>query len=221
MPIFERGGFADTMEVAARWSDLEGVYQAVRHAVSRTAVVMAHMSHVYPEGGCIYFSFAGRGDRVVYQETWDAALRAVLDAGGTTTHHHGVGGLKAAAAAREVGAAVAGYRALEAELDPKDVLNPGRLFVDVPWEDPGPPAPLRAEDGLARCEASAGVEARRDAMWPFERLPGPPRWQRQPWQTPWIEVAGQVEGRRVLLGRGPPPVRICGAGSRRRIPTPP
>lgn len=206
MPIFEQGGFADTMEVAARWSDLEGVYHAVRGAIGQTAVVMAHMSHVYPEGGCIYFSFAGRGDPEVYRRTWSRALDAVLAAGGTLSHHHGVGSLKAAAAAREVGPAVAGWRALKAQLDPAGILNPGRLFVDVPGGDPGPPAPLRPEDHLARAPIGAGLEARRalgEPLWPHERLPGLPRWQRSPWQTSWIEVAGEVDGRRCLLGRGP------------------
>lgn len=206
MPIFERGGFADTMEVAARWSDLEGVYHAVRRAIGDTAVVMAHMSHVYPEGGCIYFSFAGRGDPEVYRRTWSRALAAVLDAGGTLSHHHGVGSLKADAAAREVGPAIAGWRALKAQLDPAGILNPGRLFGEVSIEDPGPPAPLRPGDQLARSLIDAGLEQRRalgEPLWPYERLPGLPRWQRNPWQTPWVEVAGEVDGRRCLLGRGP------------------
>lgn len=204
MPIFERGGFADTMEVAARWSELEATYRAVRAAVSRTAVVMAHMSHVYPEGGCIYFSFAGHGDERTYTRTWDAALEAVVASGATVTHHHGVGALKARAASREVGPAAAVWRRFKAELDPSGVLNPGRLFVEVPPEDPGPAPALRENDGLARSPVEAPLSARpAEPAWPWERLPGPPRWQRDPWQTPWIEVAGSFEGRRFLLGRGP------------------
>lgn len=211
MPIFERGGFADTMEVAVRWSELEGLYEAVRAAISETAVVMAHMSHVYPEGGSIYFSFAGRGDTEIYQRTWDRALEAVLRSGGTVTHHHGVGALKAAAASQEVGPAIEGWRQLKAQLDPAGILNPGRLFVDVPYRDPGPPPPTEPEDGLARTRGedledrqAAAVEAgHAELLWPWERLPAPPRWQRLPWQIGAVEVAGTVDGRRCRLGRGP------------------
>jgi hypothetical protein len=51
--------------------------------------------------------------------------------------------------------------------------------------------------------AQAPASARMDAMWPFEGLPGPARWHRAPWQTPWISLSSEVEGQRVLLGRGP------------------
>lgn len=211
MPVFERGGFADTMEVAGRWSRLPGIYDAVREAVRPYALVMAHMSHVYPEGGCIYFSFAGKGDRAVYDALWKAALAAVLQAGGTVTHHHGVGALKAEAASREAGAAIRGYRALEARLDPERRMNPGRVLVDVEIEDAGPPPTLHPDDGLIRTDLHATLEVRqatattaqRELMWPYEALPGPARWHRCRWHQPWVEVAGRVEGVRCLLGRAP------------------
>lgn len=210
MPIFERGGFADTMEVACRWSSLADVYHAVRAALGRTAIVMAHMSHLYPEGGSIYFSFAGRGDADVYRRTWAAGLEAVLAAGGTVTHHHGVGALKAEAASREIGPAIAGWRALKAELDPRGVLNPGRLFVDVPPADVTEPR-LAAEDGLVRAPARSSLAERAEAarlaggepMFPWERVPARPRWQRNPWQIEWTEVAGRIGGVPCVLGRGP------------------
>lgn len=207
MPVFERGGFADTMEVGARWSSLEATWSAVRAALAPHAVVMAHLSHLYPEGGSIYFSFAGRGDRDTYQRTWQAALRAVLDAGATTTHHHGVGELKAAAATEEVGPAVAGWRALKAELDPAGVMNPGRLFLDGVSPRPAPQVPAPAPtDGLASVPAVADFAARCAAgepAWPAPTWPGLPRWQRAPWQTPWTEVEGEVDGIACRLGRGP------------------
>jgi alkyldihydroxyacetonephosphate synthase len=211
MPLFERGGFADTMEVATRWSEMSSLYEAVRAAVSKTAVVMAHMSHVYPEGGCIYFSFAGRGDREVYEETWRNALAAVGASGGTVTHHHGVGELKAAVASAEIGPAIAGWRAMKQDLDPANILNPGRLFIDVPHQDPGAPPAVRPEDGVARARADSDLPERRQAasllkgspMFPWESLRARPRWHRLPWQVSWTEVAGEVDGVPCRLGRGP------------------
>ena len=204
MPVFERGGFVDTMEVAARWSRVEAVYDAVRAALKHSVFIMAHMSHVYPEGACIYFSFAGVGDRAVYDRTWELALAAVAQSGGTVSHHHGIGTLKAAAAAREVGHGRAGWSECKAELDPMGVLNPGRLFASIDPLDPGAPPPLHPDDGLVRSRVTAPVTERlAEARWPFARLPGPARWHRSPWQTPWIEVAGRAGGGRCLLGRGP------------------
>ncbi len=211
MPIFERGGFADTMEVATRWSELEALYEAVREAVSKTAVVMAHMSHVYPEGGCIYFSFAGRGDRDVYLETWDNALAAVAKSGGTVTHHHGVGELKAATASAEIGPAIAGWRSLKRELDPANILNAGRLYKEVPHKHPGSPPPVEDVDGMIRAPANSTCSDRQviakerggSVMFPWEGMPVVPRWQRLPWQVGWIEVAGQIDGMGCRLGRGP------------------
>ena len=64
----------------------------------------AHCSHSYLDGGCLYFTFAGKpterdaDDRPTpdsidryYRDVWDAGTRAVLAAGGSLSHHHGVG----------------------------------------------------------------------------------------------------------------------------------
>lgn len=216
MPIFERGGFADTMEVAVRWSDLERLYHEVRTAIRQTGIVMAHMSHVYPEGGSIYFSFAGHGDQARYRATWEAALEAVHRVGGTVTHHHGVGELKAPSASAELGPAIAGYKAMKADLDPSGILNPGRLFVDVPHRDPVPVAP-EAGDGLAESAWDADLSTRDAAaramggepMWAYERLPGPSRWTRPWWMVGWCRVSGQVDGRACSIGRGPRSAAGC------------
>jgi alkyldihydroxyacetonephosphate synthase len=211
MPVFERGGFADTMEVAAPWSRVEGLYEAVRAAVRPYALVMAHMSHAYPEGSCIYFSFAGKGDRDVYDKLWAAALEAVLSAGGTVSHHHGVGQLKARAASVELGAAVEGFRSLVAELDPEGVCNPGRVVVDVGDVEGPDPWPLEPSDGMLRVPVASSLEDRQalaegqgvELMWPFEHTLGPERWARSRWQHPYTEMAATVDGRRCVLGRGP------------------
>jgi hypothetical protein len=206
MPIFERGGFADTMEVATTWSNVEPLYEGMRQVLGQDAVVMAHMSHAYPEGCCIYFSFAGQGDREIYDRHWARALEAVVRLGGTVTHHHGVGELKAAAVSSEVGPAVAGWRELKHQLDPNGVLNPGRLFADAP-DGPLPPAAVMDADGLMRVAVTSTLEDRLsgpvEPLWPWEDLSGPNPWHRLPWQTAWVEVRGEVDGRPSALGRAP------------------
>ncbi|MFM2161288.1 MAG: hypothetical protein RLZZ383_800, partial [Pseudomonadota bacterium] len=193
MPVFERGGFADTMEVAAPWSKLAAVYEGVRSAVRGKALVMAHLSHVYPEGGCIYFSFAGKGDRAAYQATWAAALDAVVRSGATVTHHHGVGELKAAAASAEVGAAVRGWQAAKAVFDPEGGMNTGRLFVPTTTRAPAV-AVEPSIDGIGEGEPLWGFGAEEGEVGP---------WAREAWMAPWSTVSGTLAGEEVALGRAP------------------
>ncbi len=140
-PVFANGAFVDTMEVAASWSNLGALYEAVRRALGEHVFVMAHFSHAYPDGCCIYFSFAGsaRGARgsdaqwedeseAIYDRAWRAALSAAVDAGGTLAHHHGVGRSKAPRLPDEVGVGVDVVQALMRAFDPDGILNPGNLI---------------------------------------------------------------------------------------------
>ncbi len=142
-PVFENGMFSDTMEVAAPWSKLGALYDGVRKALGKNVFVMAHLSHAYPDGCCIYFSFAGTAAKdsksewnaaceVTYDRTWRAALAAAVDAGGTLAHHHGVGRSKAPRLAEELGGAgIDAVRALKRAFDPNGILNPGNLIPPV------------------------------------------------------------------------------------------
>jgi len=145
-PVFAAGAFSDTMEVAATWSKLPALYQGVRRALGEHVFVMAHLSHAYPDGCCIYFSFAGRARRAppggwdaaceqLYDGAWRAALDAAIEAGGTLAHHHGVGRSKAPRLGAELGTGIDLVRALKRTFDPRGILNPGAL---IPPVDPDP-----------------------------------------------------------------------------------
>jgi alkyldihydroxyacetonephosphate synthase len=131
-PVFRDGAFVDTMEVAASWERLLDLYQSVRAAIGRHAVVMAHFSHAYPDGCSIYFTFAGTAPDAaaaerVYDAIWRDGLEAATRVGGTISHHHGVGLLKAPYMAGEHREAMAIFEAAKASLDPDGLLNPGKL----------------------------------------------------------------------------------------------
>jgi alkyldihydroxyacetonephosphate synthase len=139
-PVFADGAFVDTMEVAARWSKLGDLYESVRRALGERVFVMAHFSHAYPDGCCIYFSFAGSADpglvrelgwdaacAATYDRAWKAALAAAVEAGGTLAHHHGVGRSKAPRLGSELGHGVDVVRSLMKAFDPSGILNPGNL----------------------------------------------------------------------------------------------
>lgn len=136
-PVFMAGAFSDTMEVAATWSRLAGLYDAVREALGRHVFVMAHLSHAYPDGCSIYFTFAGSAPTVSeaqakYDAAWRAALDAAIGSGGTLSHHHGVGRSKAPKLGAELGAGVDVVHALRGVFDPSGVMNPGNLLPREP-----------------------------------------------------------------------------------------
>ncbi len=135
-PAYARGLWADTMEVAAPWSRLGELHGAVREALGHGGFVMAHMSHAYPDGCAIYFTFVGASPTDPqaienYDRTWTAALTAAHAAGGTVAHHHGVGRSKRQAMGLEWGAGVALLRALRDSADPDGVFARGALVPTV------------------------------------------------------------------------------------------
>ena len=150
-PVFMAGAFSDTMEVAAPWSRLRDLYDGVRAALGRYVFVMAHLSHAYPDGCSIYFTFAGSAPSVAeaeakYDAAWRAALDAAVAAGGSLSHHHGVGRSKAPKLGAELGLGVDIVHALRHALDPAGVMNPGNLLPrDPPARRPAPPPPASPE----------------------------------------------------------------------------
>jgi alkyldihydroxyacetonephosphate synthase len=111
---------------------------AVPHARAATC----HLSHSYPDGACLYFTFAATppSDAIesTYVALWDAGQRAVLANGGNLSHHHGIGLNRSRFMAEALGSAHGVLRALKATLDPNGILNPGKLgfgspFGEVPW----------------------------------------------------------------------------------------
>lgn len=238
-PIFSRGAFADTMEVASLWSNLPRLDAAVRGALGEECFVMAHYSHVYREGCSIYFTFAGRGDVDVYDRTWARALAAAADAGGTVAHHHGVGQAKMAACARELAGVSEAFHALKRELDPVGVLIPGRLFPAPTVPLPEPPAPTLSVDDTSQVatldahesavERDAALASRGWALrFPTDLpLAASLRGPRPPWDTRVLgaSVLGEGGRRSVFVsvprsGAGPDPRAAFAASAYETVTVP-
>jgi len=138
--LTRKGFVIDTMEIAAPWSALDGLFDAVREAmlaVPHARAATCHLSHSYLDGACLYFTFAATppADEVesTYVAMWDAGQRAVLAHGGNLSHHHGVGLNRGRFMAEALGAGHDVLIALKSTLDPNGILNPGKLGFPTPF----------------------------------------------------------------------------------------
>jgi alkyldihydroxyacetonephosphate synthase len=138
--LTREGYVVDTMEIAAPWSRLPRLFAEVRAAlmsVPHASSASCHLSHSYPDGACLYFTFLAHppADAIesTYVAMWDAGQRAVLDGGGNLSHHHGVGINRGRFVDVALGDGAAVLAAIKQALDPHGVLNPGKLGLPSPW----------------------------------------------------------------------------------------
>jgi alkyldihydroxyacetonephosphate synthase len=132
----------ETLETATRWSNLIDLYVAVGQAIRESLesrgtppLVMCHVSHLYPVGASLYFTFFAAQQEGEELEQWRAAKSAATDAivagGGTITHHHAVGRDHSAWLEREIGPlGLDLIRAAKERLDPAGIMNPGKLLPE-------------------------------------------------------------------------------------------
>jgi alkyldihydroxyacetonephosphate synthase len=137
----------DVSETSIRWSEMMPLYEAAKRtfqqalgAGGRQFWLGCHVSHTYPTGASLYFSFAfrcltdasGRYDPWRELEHYVAVKRAGLDCfaahGATLSHHHAVGyeHLPWLLDENRCGPGTV-VDALKAQLDPNDIMNPGKL----------------------------------------------------------------------------------------------
>jgi alkyldihydroxyacetonephosphate synthase len=133
--LLDAGVLVETLETSARWSSLTATHAAVRTALQTAlpgAIVMCHVSHLYPHGASLYFTVIGRQDDdpvPQWQKAKRAAGDAIVSSGATITHHHAVGTDHRPWMTDEVGPlGVDVLRAVKAVLDPAGILNPGKLI---------------------------------------------------------------------------------------------
>ena len=139
--LIDHGVLVDTVETAASWSNLPTVYRAGGKALQEAlwetcgaGLVLCHVSHVYPDGASLYFTFFGKsteGKEVAHWEAIkDAVTTAFVDAGGALSHHHGIGADHAPYLRRVIGEdGLVVLNALKRELDPEGIMNPGKLMT--------------------------------------------------------------------------------------------
>ncbi len=137
--LLSAGALCETLETATNWSNVPALKSAVTEALTTAlaetgtpALVLCHISHVYPTGASLYFTVVA-GQRGNPIEQWRKAKTAASDAmvrtGATITHHHAVGADHRPWMRDEVGdLGVQVLQAVKATLDPAGILNPGKLI---------------------------------------------------------------------------------------------
>jgi alkyldihydroxyacetonephosphate synthase len=157
-PLYRAGIVVDTIEIAAPWSALPSIYDTCVSAllgIDGTLAASAHQSHAYVDGACLYFTFAGRmperhpaspPDAGVpddaeadawaegyYTSAWRVVMDAVRAHGGAISHHHGIGINRGRFMADALGGAFDVLVSLKDSLDPRGILNPGKLGLPSPF----------------------------------------------------------------------------------------
>jgi len=138
--LMEMGAMVETLETSHTWSRLAELHAAVGAAIRDSlagqgtpGLVFCHLSHAYPDGASLYFTFISRARHGEEVEQWQTVKRAASEAivahGGTITHHHAVGRDHAPYMEAEVGkTGLEVLRAVKDELDPAGIMNPGKLL---------------------------------------------------------------------------------------------
>ncbi|MBC7369128.1 MAG: FAD-binding oxidoreductase [Undibacterium sp.] len=138
--VMDRGGMVDVVETAATWDVLPGLYhelKAALHAHLRRGefpgYVGCHLSHSYPAGACLYFTFAALAEvgrqLPQYIEAKKLIFELLLKHGATLTHHHAVGYELLPWMSRHLGeTGLQMLRGLKHSVDPQNLCNPGKLI---------------------------------------------------------------------------------------------
>lgn len=134
--LLEEGLVVDTIEVAAGWDKLAGLYAAVcaeGATVPEMIAMSGHISHCYTQGANIYFTFVAteKDPRLaiqLYDKIWSLTMRHTRRFGGTIAHHHGIGRVRKRWLGEELGRSVELLRRLKLSIDPLGIMNPGVLI---------------------------------------------------------------------------------------------
>jgi alkyldihydroxyacetonephosphate synthase len=137
--LLDRGLLVETLETATTWANLGTLHHAVGEALRAALsgrgtppLVICHVSHLYPSGASLYFTFLARQEEdalAQWRAAKTAASEAIVAGGGTITHHHAIGRDHRPWMRAEVGElGVELLRAAKERLDPAGIMNPGKLL---------------------------------------------------------------------------------------------
>jgi alkyldihydroxyacetonephosphate synthase len=140
--LLDYGCMADVAETSTLWSNLLPLYAGTIDAIKKRfaeeghkGYIGCHISHTYKTGACLYFTFAAKQPKGLEIEHYYLYKRlitnTIMKLGGTISHHHAIGTEHRPWIKQEISpVGLQVLRALKNSLDPKQILNPGKLLPE-------------------------------------------------------------------------------------------
>ncbi|EMY79159.1 FAD binding domain protein [Leptospira weilii serovar Ranarum str. ICFT] len=134
--LMENGIGVDTMETSTTYDRVLQLHREGIASLEKSipgSIAMCHISHSYHEGACLYYTILFPMDEKKPADQWFKMKRTVSETffqnGAPISHHHGVGfDHKIWYEKATSKPALLGLRAFKKEIDPKEILNPGKVF---------------------------------------------------------------------------------------------
>lgn len=122
----------DTLDIIGLWSQLPLIYSELKSKLRKIKGIMhvsAHASHFYLNGGCLYFTVGGVEEdiRAFYKRIWQKTFEICKAIGCSASHHHGIGVLKREWFKNRLHEHAI-ISKIKETLDPKNIMNPGKLI---------------------------------------------------------------------------------------------
>jgi alkyldihydroxyacetonephosphate synthase len=134
------GGMVDVTETSVLWPQVVPMHEKVKEKLKAylqgknyPGYVGCHLSHSYPSGACLYFTFGvkriGGKELEQYLGAKKTVVEAILECGGALSHHHAIGYEHLPWYSKYTGeTGLKALRALKKALDPKGICNPNKLI---------------------------------------------------------------------------------------------
>ena len=138
--LVEHSVYIDTMETLVHWDNTQKLYQALTKELQKSSsfhknkgIFLAHISHIYPNAACMYFTLITPMLRGREIEQWhdlkEIVTNTIMQHNGSVSHHHSVG-LDHQKWYKKYtdNLALELLKAVKLQLDPKGIMNPGKLY---------------------------------------------------------------------------------------------
>jgi alkyldihydroxyacetonephosphate synthase len=138
--LVEHSIYIDTMETLVHWKDVTKLHQALTKELNKSlafnknkGIFLAHISHIYAGAACMYFTLITpmlKGREIEqWHELKDLVTNTIMQYGGSISHHHSVGADHQKWYKKYTDSlALDVLRAVKNKLDPKGIMNSGKLF---------------------------------------------------------------------------------------------